>query len=181
MSFLPFPLPRPPSLHGEPTALVNFCTRFFIFSQIRGVLTRERADWPRRRSRDAWPPGAAAGSALCYSGESGCVWKRHTVNYCRNTALLPLWATRKAHPGICSNRLSGPFCSSCAGTRFALGWNGDVVAEHVKEGQKAQQWRILIPDSPDLDKGIQETPRLLGALCVFFCSVRVSLTSTHFR
>lgn len=40
----------------------------------------------------------------------------------------------------------------------------------LKGGGKkgAQQWRILIPGSPDLDKGIQETPRLGAVVCWFF-------------
>lgn len=165
----PFPSPFASiTLPARWTQCSELVYSFLHFSQIRGLLTRESADWRRHGSRDAWPPGAAAGSAPCYSGESGCVWKRHTVNYCRDTALLPLWATRKAHPGICSKRLSDAFCTVCSRTRFAPAWNGDVFAEHVKEGEKAQQWRILIPGSPDLDKGIQETPRLLGALCLLF-------------
>lgn len=62
-------------------------------------------DWLRARSRDGPTPRAAAVSECkCAITAAAALSGAHTVHYRSpllwKTVFLPLWATRKAHPGI---------------------------------------------------------------------------------
>lgn len=112
---------------------------------------RERRDWLKTRSRDGPTPCAAAVSECkCAITAAAALSGAHTVNYRSpllwKTVFLPLWATRKAHPGIETSRLICLFKKHlaclcpfgecpCSGAEVYLFSRSDLR-------EKAQPWRI---------------------------------------